>query len=184
MGWLKRLVGSGRAPDRHLSAEDIQRRLVRYAEPARRSDQPTDEGHDAWLQDAVWYGAHGKWFAADEAIRTTPGDLMKIRDIADQMRRLANAGRYRIWGKTAAEPRHRQIPAEFWADNEIDVLRLLADGNPENACTEGGTRQQPEPYSGLRVSKSATESLWPPASSDPPRLFEAAGRLTLEPSQA
>jgi hypothetical protein len=183
MSWFKRLVGAGRDTG-ELSAEDIRRRLGRYAEPARvagtaRDVAPFDESSDAWLQDAVWYAAHGRWFAADEAIRTTPGDLLKIRKIAEQMRQLAVEGRYPVWGKTDAAQRHRRIPAEFWADNQIDVLRLLADGNPENVCTECRTPAPHKGYASLRVNRSATERLWPAAEPDRRNPLQADTGLAL-----
>lgn len=166
MGWLKRFAGSrcgtDAEPERLLAAADIQRRLQRYTEPA----QSAHESDGVWLQDAVWYAAHGRWFGPNEAIRTTPGDLLKITEITQKMRRLAGEGKYGIWGKPVSGDAHRRIPAEFWTRNQVDVLRLLADGNPKNVCTEATASPPSESYSALRVSKLATERLWPNRTSD------------------
>lgn len=147
-----------------VAAAELQRRLLRYAEPRESTEaagDPSKETHDVWLQDAMWFAAHGRWFGAREVIKTTSDDLLRVTEVARRMRQLAKEGEYDIWGKTASDPLHRKIPAGFWADNQIDVLRLVTDGDAENVCTEAGTGGASERYASLRVNKSATERLWP-----------------------
>jgi hypothetical protein len=121
--------------------------------------------HDVWLQDAVCYALHGRWLGDNEQA-FGDGQLINVSNIAQKMREMAGNSQYLIWGKTDLARLHQKIPEEFWNDNQIDLIRLLA-GVAKNVRTERVISGHSTPYLSLRVNKLQTERIWP--------TIEAAG---------
>jgi hypothetical protein len=119
---------------------------------------------DTSLRNAVCYAVHGKWPEPKQfPPLTTTGLPQRVSDVLARLRQLAFDGRVTLWGRETLNDLTvmEEIPAEFWREHQIDLLKISVSDAPNDSRTEIASGSDNSTYYALEANKEQIESEWP-----------------------